>query len=610
VSVWKKAVVGILVLLLVVNQIPSWAFAAEQSESTATVVFEIEEVIEGDIPQEDVPFTFVLQQENGDAPLPAENTVTISGAGSASFQEIVYMAKGIYEYTIREVDEKREGYTYDASIYHIRVSVENDDAGRLKATYSVYKEGEDGKSASLRFTNQYQETKLKLTRVSVEKQEEDGTPVKGAVLRIIDSDGKKMDEWTTNGSVHVTPEIFTVGQEYRLLEVSEPEDYKIAEDILFTAEDDQSTEPIVMVDQKTKHTTGSAQVTTYLTMMGQPLAAREDVYYVALFEDKECQKRVTDVRELQFLNASSVSTTFYDLEIGKQYYVSGTDENGIAIKQGTLETGETFTAEYGEGQSIIVSEDGTADFSMENLFLTLPVEYYLEAELTVTKQLLGADGEAKNSDEIFYAGIFADASFGHLSEDVSENIVALALDGASEVSQNVRVALPSSGTITLYVTEVDETGIPVDEESFGYMVMISSEEVTLTADDYQNEVIITNLENPEGEEPAEGPDDETEPTESEELTEAPDAGSETETEILTEVSAQTESEDVPDDESEPVQSSNQTENHTSQNSSGTGSAPRTADDTDLNQWMELLFLSGIGVLSLAVARRKKNHRAM
>jgi hypothetical protein len=65
----------------------------------------------------------------------------------------------------------------------------------------------------------------------------------------------------------------------------------------------------------------------------------------------------------------------------------------------------------------------------------------------------------------------------------------------------------------------------------------------------------------------------------------------TESEILTEMSAQT-------------------ENNTSQNSSGTDLAPRTADDTDLNQWMELLFLSGIGVLSLAVTRRKKNHRAM
>jgi pilin isopeptide linkage protein len=140
-------------------------------------------VIEGDIPQEDVSFTFVLQQENGDAPLPAGNTATISGAGSASFQEIAYVAKGIYEYTIWEVDENREEYTYDASVYHIRVSVESDDTGRWKATYSVYKEGEDG------------------------------TPVKGAVLRIIDSQGKKIDEWTTNGSVHVTPEILTVGQE-------------------------------------------------------------------------------------------------------------------------------------------------------------------------------------------------------------------------------------------------------------------------------------------------------------------------------------------------------------------------------------------------------------
>jgi hypothetical protein len=163
------------------------------------------------------------------------------------------------------------------------------------------------------------------------------------------------------------------------------------------------------------------------------------------------------------------------------------------------------------------------------------------------------------------------------------------------------------------VTEPDEAGIPVDEEDFGYVVMISNEKVTLTADDYEDEVIITNIENPEGEELTEGPDDETEPLESEELTEVPDArngNDETEpaeTEILTEET---------DDESEPIKSSEQTENGTSnQNtspvtseSSGTESAPRTADDTKLNQWMVLLFLSGIGVISIAVTRKKKKHR--
>ena len=112
------------------------------------------------------------------------------------------------------------------------------------------------------------------------------------------------------------------------------------------------------------------------------------------------------------------------------------------------------------------------------------------------KFLVGRDGKAKNSNEIFYAGIFADEGFTQLSTDVSANIVPLDLAGGSEATAQVNVALPESGSITLYVTEVDSNGKPVaGAASFKYDVTVDNAQVTLNDDNLSANVVITNTEN-------------------------------------------------------------------------------------------------------------------
>jgi pilin isopeptide linkage protein len=342
------------------------------------------------------------------------------------------------------------------------------------------------------------------TSVKIEKKDTNGNAVKGAVLRVVSEDGTNMDEWTTDGKAHEITGVLTAGQTYRVVEVSAPEGYKIADDVTFTVNDSGATNTVTMTDQKKPdNAKGTAQVTKHLTMSDEPMAAQDSSFYVALFEDEDCTKRVSNIETLEFINGSASVVEFENLEINKTYYVSETDANGTAISRGTLETGEIYMADYDSGQAITVKAGETAELSFENEFFTLPDGFYLIGEVTIRKQVLSADGEAKNSDETFYAGIFEDSSFETLAGGVSQNIVALNMDGNSEVSTTIEVELPDSGDITLYVTEVDENGIPVgDDDDFEYEVEISGSKVTISQDDYLAGVVITNTEKADDEEPA------------------------------------------------------------------------------------------------------------
>ena len=65
------------------------------------------------------------------------------------------------------------------------------------------------------------------------KVDENGAPLKGAVLQILDSNGNVVDEWTSNGEAHTS--LLTEGT-YTLHEKEAPEGYQLAADKTFTVE--------------------------------------------------------------------------------------------------------------------------------------------------------------------------------------------------------------------------------------------------------------------------------------------------------------------------------------------------------------------------------------
>jgi hypothetical protein len=341
------------------------------------------------------------------------------------------------------------------------------------------------------------EPQTEKTKVSVSFDKVDadtGAKVSGAVLRVINANGATVDQWTTDGSTHVISDKLIDGESYRLIEINAPTGYQFAKDVSFTAAQDVN---VVMADEakpKDQKQTASVTVTKQLTCSGNVIGAKDQIFYVALYEDQACTHRITEIKTLEFKMASSVSVTFDGLEPNKTYYLGEADVNGVNLVSGKVADGTLFVTDFIQGQAVTAStQAGAATLKFLNEFQEIPQNFYREGELVITKEVVDAEGNAAETDETFYAGIFADPQFTTLSDQVTSNIVALHLSAASEASTTVAVILPDSGTLHLYVTEVDASGIPVSQnENFGYEVSVDESDVSM---DMQNEyasVTITN----------------------------------------------------------------------------------------------------------------------
>ena len=382
------------------------------------------------------------------------------------------------EYTLRETVAPN-GYTLTTD-----TTFTVDRTGKVTGTVTINKDGvllvEDTA------------TKAEITKLDAATE----APLSGAVLRVIDANGTAVDEWTTDGQPHVIEAKLNTGATYQLIEVKAPDGYEIADPISFTMKADGTTDPVVMKDAMTRSEKASVSVTKKLTFSGEEISAVDATFYVALYADEACTKRISEIMPLVFKKASSATVTFTNVEIGRTYYVGECDANGVNFVSGVMAGNVAYAAIFANGNKATVTEtDGTATVYFENQFATIPDGFYKEGILTITKKLLGSDKKAKNSNEVFYAGIFSDAAYTQLSGDVSENIVALDLAGGSEAEAEVFVAIAPGGSQTLYVTEVDANGKPVaGAAGFKYTVQVDKTSVTLSEANTEAHVTITNTE--------------------------------------------------------------------------------------------------------------------
>ena len=439
-----------------------------------------------------------------DSALTAEQkaAMTFTVTGPDGYSETVHyndFADGKYtlqnlplgEYTVTEKNADMEGY-------------------KLTTTYSVA----SGKvtvinkeTATITITNDYVKTKdasVKISKVDADTYEVLG----GAHLQVIDPDGKVVAEWDSDKDAYTLTDL-KPGVVYTLHETTAPKGYKVAEDTTFQLNEDGtidtantttaiSDDTLLVKDEKKESKDVSVSVTKKLvTVDGTVIGAVDATYYVALYSDADCTQRVSDVLALNFKNASSSTVTFTGLEKGQTYYVGECEADGTCYLANICADGTMYMVDFSDGNAVTVdNSDGSTTVYFDNQFENIPDGYYKEAELNITKKLVGSDGKAKNSNEIFYAGIFADEGFTQLSADVSQNIVPLDLAGGSEATALVNVALPESGSITLYVTEVDSNGKPVaGAASFKYDVTVDNAQVTLNDDNLSANVVITNTEN-------------------------------------------------------------------------------------------------------------------
>ena len=436
-------------------------------------------------------FEFELKDADGKV----IETVKNDEKGAISFSKLSYTEKDAgktFTYTVNEkLPSEADIYVYDKTVYTVTVNVEDNRDGTLKLTTKV--NGEDYTETAMKFVND-------TTKVTISKV--DDTTLKalaGAKLQVVDDQDKVVEEWTSDGTPHVITAKLVLGKTYKLVEAEAPSGYEIAEPITFTVDADDTKNAVEMKDAMTKSKTAAIEITKELKLNDALAGAKDMTFYAALFADAECTIPASDVKALEFKNASSSTVTFTNLDLGRTYYVSETDVTGKAIDSGMTPDEKVYVPVYPQGQAITVTEDGAkSSITFENQFSEWPDGFYKIATLNVTKKLLGADGNALESDEIFYAGIFDDKECTTLSTRTEKNILTLDLAGGSTVSESTQAVVIPDEAFTLYVAETDAEGNLVDgTDGFRYAVTVENGNVLFDENNLNAEVTIINQKQPE-----------------------------------------------------------------------------------------------------------------
>ena len=436
-------------------------------------------------------FEFELKDADGKV----IETVKNDEKGAISFSKLSYTEKDAgktFTYTVNEkLPSEADTYVYDKTVYTVTVNVEDNRDGTLKLTTKV--NGEDYTETAMKFIND-------TTKVTISKV--DDTTLKalaGAKLQVVDDQDKVVEEWTSDGTPHVITAKLVLGKTYKLVEAEAPSGYEIAEPITFTVDADDTKNAVEMKDAMTRSKTAAIEITKELKLNDALAGAKDMTFYAALFADAECTIPASDVKALEFKNAASSTVTFTNLDLGRTYYVSETDVTGKAIDSGMTPDEKVYVPVYPQGQAITVTEDGAkSSITFENQFSEWPDGFYKIATLNVTKKLLGADGNALESDEIFYAGIFDDKECTTLSTRTEKNILTLDLAGSSTVSESTQAVVIPDESFTLYVAETDAEGNLVDgTDGFRYAVTVENGNVLFDENNLNAEVTIINQEQPE-----------------------------------------------------------------------------------------------------------------
>lgn len=133
--------------------------------------------------------------------------------------------------------------------------------------------------------------------------------------------------------------------------------------IEFTVEEDDTKNEVVMRDVMTKSKKAAIKITKELKLNDELMTAVDKTFYVALFADQECTKMVSEIKALEFKDASSATVEFKGLDLGRTYYVKEVDKDGQVIEVGTTEDGTAFVPFFPEGNEATITEDGEKTYA-------------------------------------------------------------------------------------------------------------------------------------------------------------------------------------------------------------------------------------------------------
>ena len=140
--------------------------------------------------------------------------------------------------------------------------------GYAKAADQQFTVGTDGKVQNITMQDV-------ATKVGIDKVDEDGKPLSGAVLQLLDAAGTEVEQWTTDGTTHRIDAVLTAGAEYTLHEVSAPDGYCVAADQKFTVNADGSLTSVKLTDVSTKVQISKTTITGDTELEGAKLEVRD-----------------------------------------------------------------------------------------------------------------------------------------------------------------------------------------------------------------------------------------------------------------------------------------------------------------------------------------------
>ena len=107
--------------------------------------------------------------------------------------------------------------------------------------------GEEVAEVSFEFTYEHEPTTFEITKSDITTGEE----LPGAKLKVSDSEGNVVDEWTSGSTPHIIKEL-EVGKKYTLTETIPADGYATAESITFVVENTADIQKVEMQDDTTK----------------------------------------------------------------------------------------------------------------------------------------------------------------------------------------------------------------------------------------------------------------------------------------------------------------------------------------------------------------------
>lgn len=368
--------------------------------------------------------------------------------------------------------------------YNIQVEAGTKYVASIDGTVASEKDGtvESGKTIESKFV-------LSPIKVSIKKTDASGEQVlAGAKLLLKNKEDKaKVLSWTSEEEAKVFEKVLNAGDTYTLSEVTAPSGYEVAEDITFTVEKDGTVSidgktvdnnEVIMKDEEVPAGEEGKIVVNNLVTYGGNSQAVSRSFYVALFSDADCEKRVSDVKELRCEGTWSAYTVFEYLKNGT-YYVAETDEDGNKLDSLEI-TGNGIKCDITSTQKM-ASAVITNDLASEGAdFLNNRHELSVTKDVTINGKAIP---DTFNGN--FYASVFTDPYYTNRTNYIIELKV--------ESGKNATAAFTNLANGTYYVAETDADGNLVENSDFDFDVTYNGEtEVTFEESNDNASIGITN----------------------------------------------------------------------------------------------------------------------